>query len=208
MVRLPRVRDAKPVWGLCKVSLTPVPRRAARQDGAGNDAMVRQSGDSSVLRPGRVTSQRMARFLHRSRHIAGSPALAARPAALAGLPGVSRADDPGQHPAVAVGHAQQRVRRPDAGHQGAGRGGGHVPHRLLLHLAGDRRGRRRLGADRPGLGRARAAQGQGDRRHRAVAGPAAGPGGGAVRRHLHRGAVARARHARRTCCRWPSAMPG
>ena len=43
-----------------------------------------------------------------------------------------------QHPAVALGHAQQHLRRPDAGHARAGGRVGHVPDHVLLYLAGDR----------------------------------------------------------------------
>ena len=85
---------------------------------------------------------------------------------------------------------------------------GGVSDRLLLHLAGDRHRRRRLGADRPGLGRARDAQGQGDRRHRARArawcsGWLVALFGGSFTER-----AAAARWARRPTC-WPtrSAMP-
>ncbi len=119
---------------------------------------------------------------------------------LAHLPGVSRADGPGQHPAGALRHPQRHLHRADAGNAGARIGGGHVPDRVLLRLAGDRHRRRGIGPDRPGLGRAGAGQGQDHCRHRPDPGRLDRVGSRRVRQPVRAADAARARHAAR-CAR-------
>ena len=81
----------------------------------------------------------------------GSPCRAATLENIPVLPGAHVVE---QHPPVAVGHAQQRVRGPDDRRRCDGRGVQLLSGDVLLHRLHHRPGRGCVGADRPGLGRA------------------------------------------------------